>query len=118
MSAEEEITETNGDESGNKAKKPGKYDSSAADLEKVTDFVEETEIAPQDIGEAIRVANDENQKLSVAKKEMEKELSKVKITKEDVDLIVHEMEITRNLAERKLREHRGNVVEALIELTN
>jgi len=31
---------------------------------------------------------------------------------------VNEMLISRNLAERKLREHRGNVVEALIELTN
>ena len=31
---------------------------------------------------------------------------------------VHEMEIARNQAERKLREHKGNVVEALIALTN
>ena len=55
MSAEEEITETNGDENESKVKKAGKYDSSAADLEKVTDFVEETEIAPQDIGEVTNV---------------------------------------------------------------
>lgn len=33
-------------------------------------------------------------------------------------LQINEMEIPRTLAERKLREHRGNVVEALIELTN
>jgi hypothetical protein len=31
---------------------------------------------------------------------------------------VNEMEISRMLAERKLRELKGNVVEALIELTN
>ena len=31
---------------------------------------------------------------------------------------VHEMEIARNQAERKLRERKGNVVEALIALTN
>lgn len=29
-----------------------------------------------------------------------------------------EMEISRNIAELKLREHHGDVVEALIELTN
>lgn len=28
------------------------------------------------------------------------------------------MEIGRSLAERKLREHKGDIVEALVELTN
>ena len=41
-----------------------------------------------DLFQAIRVANDENQKLTVARKEKERELSKVKISKEDVDLMV------------------------------
>lgn len=31
---------------------------------------------------------------------------------------VHEMEISRPLAERKLREHKGDIVAALVELTN
>ena len=31
---------------------------------------------------------------------------------------VHEMEISQHLAERKLREHKGDIVEALVELTN
>lgn len=31
---------------------------------------------------------------------------------------MREMEINRNVAEQTLREHRGNVVEALITLTN
>ncbi|XP_045183842.1 huntingtin-interacting protein K-like [Mercenaria mercenaria] len=118
MSAEDENPELNDEESSNKAKKSAKYDSGAADLEKVTDYVEEAEISPQNIGEAIRVANDENNAKNVAKKEKEKELSKVKISKEDVDLIVHEMEIPRTMAERKLREHKGNIVEALVALTN
>ena len=48
----------------------------------------------------------------------EKELAKVSITKEDVDLIVEEMEISKTIAERTLREHAGNVVEALASLTN
>ncbi|TTN67650.1 Huntingtin-interacting protein K [Bagarius yarrelli] len=52
------------------------------------------------------------------KQEREKELAKVTIKKEDVELIMAEMEITRGVAERSLREHMGNVVEALIALTN
>ena len=48
----------------------------------------------------------------------EKELAKVSIKKEDVDLIAHEMEISKTKAERTLREHAGSVVEALAALTN
>ena len=31
---------------------------------------------------------------------------------------VNEMELTRSVAERVLREHKGNVFEALVDLTN
>jgi NACalpha-BTF3-like transcription factor len=48
----------------------------------------------------------------------EKELAKVSIKKEDVDLIADEMEISKTKAERTLREHAGNIVEALASLTN
>ena len=53
MSGEEEerVAEINDDDSSNKGKKSAKYDSSAADLEKVTDYVEESEISSKDIGE-------------------------------------------------------------------
>ena len=44
------------------------------------------------------------------------ELARVKISKDDVDLIMNEMMVTRTVAETKLREHRGNVVDALMEL--
>jgi NACalpha-BTF3-like transcription factor len=48
----------------------------------------------------------------------EKELAKVSIRTEDVDLIVDEMEISKTKAEKTLREHQGNVVRALASLTN
>ena len=48
----------------------------------------------------------------------EKELAKVSVTKEDIDLIVEELEIPKAVAERTLREHHGNVVEALAALTD
>ena len=48
----------------------------------------------------------------------EKELAKVSIKKEDVELIVKEMEISKDKAERTLREHAGNIVDSLASLTN
>ena len=52
------------------------------------------------------------------KRALERELAKVSIKKEDVDLIADEMEISKARAERTLREHHGNVVEALASLTH
>ncbi len=61
-----------------------------------------------------------NRQIAKATEKMarEKELSKVTISKEDVDLIADEMEISKARAERVLREHHGNVVDALAFLTN
>ncbi|GFY78991.1 huntingtin-interacting protein K [Trichonephila inaurata madagascariensis] len=99
-------------------KKVAKHDSGAADLEKVTDYVEEKEISSQDIIGAMSLIGDKHSKETAEKAARQKELAKVIIKKEDVELIMHEMEISRNLAELKLREHYGNIVEALTELTN
>ena len=48
----------------------------------------------------------------------ERELAKVPIKKEDVELIMTEMEIPEDRAVRTLREHGGNVVLALTALVN
>ncbi|KAK3599758.1 hypothetical protein CHS0354_037239 [Potamilus streckersoni] len=118
MATEEEQIDVDDESNEPKGKKAAKHDSGAADLEKVTDYHEEAEISAPQIGEALNVVSTRKKEESTAMQEKEKELSKVKINKEDVDLIVQEMEIPRTQAERKLREHKGNVVEALIALTN
>ena len=51
MSAEEENLEHSDEENENKGKKTPKHDSGAADLEKVTDYVEESEISSKDLGD-------------------------------------------------------------------
>ena len=48
----------------------------------------------------------------------ERELAKVAISKEDVELIVSEMEISKEKAERTLREQGGDLVQALTALVN
>ncbi|KAK2103632.1 hypothetical protein P7K49_017488 [Saguinus oedipus] len=114
-------TETSGPE--RPPEKPRKHDSGAADLERVTDYAEEKEIQSSNL-ETVRLANamsvigDRRSREQKAKQEREKELAKVTIKKEDLELIMTEMEISRAAAERSLREHMGNVVEALIALTN
>ncbi|VDI24206.1 huntingtin-interacting protein K-like [Mytilus galloprovincialis] len=118
MTTEEEQVEEPDQEDDSKKDKSKKHDSGAADLEKVTDFVEETEISAQSIGDAMNKLTEKKTKERAEFIAREKELSKIKISKEDVDLIVLEMEIGRSLAERKLREHKGDIVEALVELTN
>jgi len=57
-------------------------------------------------------------KEAVEKMEREKELLRVTISKDDVDLIVREMEVSWTHAERTLREHQGDVVAALTALTD
>ncbi|CAL1603016.1 unnamed protein product [Knipowitschia caucasica] len=100
------------------AEKPRKHDSGAADLERVTDYAEEKEIRSEDLQTAMSVIGDRRSREQKAKQEREKELAKVTIRREDVELIMQELEISRLVAERSLREHLGNVVEALVALTN
>lgn len=119
MEDKEELNDNDDDVQSEKSqKKTAKYDSGAADLEKVTDYAEEKEFLSQDVTDAITAIGDIRNKEALEKQAREKELLKVSIKKEDVDLIVNEMEIPRAKAERFLREYRGNVVEALISLTN
>eukprot|EP00093_Oithona_nana_P005828 05828.XXX_88969_88561_1 [CDS] Oithona nana genome sequencing. len=99
--------------------KEKKHDSGAADLEKVTDYAEEKEIGSSSAAEdAIAVINNKQVEEAAKRMAREKELAKVSIKKEDVELIVKEMEISKDKAERTLREHAGNIVEALASLTN
>ena len=77
--------------------KDKKHDSGVADLEKVTDFAEDQEILStgNELEEAI-VAIRKNQDQKRAEKlARERELAKVAINKEDVDLIMTEMELPK-----------------------
>ncbi|XP_077997021.1 huntingtin-interacting protein K-like [Glandiceps talaboti] len=101
--------------SSSKAKK---HDSGAADLEKVTDYHEETEIVSQDMIDAMNILGNKMKQDKALKAQREIDLSKVKVQKEDIDLIVNEMEIPKAKAERALREHNGDLVATLTSLTD
>jgi len=112
---EGDVVEAKGDD---KSIKDKKHDSGAADLEKVTDFAEEKEILStgNELEDAIvAIRNKQNQK-TAEKLAREKELAKVVVNKDDIDLIVSELEISKERADRCLREHNGDVLVALTAL--
>merc|ERR1712083_210323 len=103
-----------------KKDKAKQHDSGAADLEKVTDYAEDKEILStgnelEDAIVAIRKKQDQKKAEKLAR---ERELAKITISKEHVDLIMSEMELPKDKAERTLREHGGDVVKALTALVN
>jgi hypothetical protein len=105
-----------------------KHDSGAADLEKVTDFVEDREELVVSGGDVGSVMIGGNRKSG----EPDPTAGKLTIRKEDVELIVclcfehhphclilvqmRELEVPRVKAEKKLREHRGNAKAAMKDL--
>ncbi|KAI8500778.1 hypothetical protein Bbelb_215960, partial [Branchiostoma belcheri] len=67
---------------------------------------------------AMSLVNQKTSEERSKKASRERELAKVVIRKEDVELIMTELEVTKLVAERTLREHQGDIVKALISLTN
>merc|ERR1711874_248639 len=95
--------------------KDKKHNSGAADLEKVTDYAEDKEILStgNELEDAIVAIRNKQAQKTAEKVARERELAKVVISKDHVDLIMHEMELPKDQAERILREHGGDVVKAL-----
>ena len=105
--AEAEADETDDAEEQTGSKRDG------ADISKVTDFVEQKELDSKKASEAIARMTAEMKVDREAEAQRERELAAVKIEQADVDLIVAEMELDKDIAERKLREHKGDVVATL-----
>ena len=84
---EEEIEE---EEEEVKAPKAKGHDSGSADLEKVTDYAEDKEILStgKDLEDALQAIRNKQAQKTAEKVARERELAKVVITKEDVELIV------------------------------
>lgn len=95
--------------------RPKSKKQESADLEKVTDYAEETEIGSVNLNnlEAINLIEAQRSEETQAR---EKELAKVDITREDVELLVRELEITKKQAELALRQSSGDVVQAFVRL--
>jgi len=78
-----------------------------------SDYAEEKEVHVSDVGNVLanlaQRSNDKSKK---------SEVTKIKIPKEDIELVMKEMEISKAKAEKTLRECKGNIVDALTVLVN
>lgn len=83
-------------------------------LDSITDRVEEKELDEEKLKREYRKIAEQDRKEQEEKRKREKELAKVKVNKEDVQAIVREMEVDSDVAERRLKEHNGDVVAALM----
>ncbi|EDV44043.1 uncharacterized protein Dana_GF18795 [Drosophila ananassae] len=115
--AEHEVngTEVEDDEQDNSQKKSDvkRHDGGAADLERVTDYAEEKEISAANISSAVEQFGNQRNKENELRVAKEKELQKVQVKKEDIELIMNELLVSKAQAEKVLREQSGDVVAAL-----
>ncbi|KAJ7955240.1 Huntingtin-interacting K-like protein [Quillaja saponaria] len=85
-------------------------------FDKLTDRVEDRQLDSTRVQEAmasIAASADANWN---AMRMREKELAAVKINAADVDMIANELELDKKVAERTLREHKGDAVAAIRHL--
>ncbi|KAH7292950.1 hypothetical protein KP509_28G004900 [Ceratopteris richardii] len=85
-------------------------------LDSLTDHVEDRQLDANRVQQAMasiaaNAAADRN-----AQRLREKELAAVKINTSDVDFIANELELDKKVAERMLREHKGDAVAAIRSL--
>ncbi|KAJ0035811.1 huntingtin-interacting protein K [Pistacia vera] len=82
-------------------------------FDKLTDRVEDRQLNSTRVQEAMAsIAGSKEGDLN-AMRLREKELAAVKINAADVDIIVNELELDKKVAERTLREHKGDAVAAI-----
>ncbi|BFF90533.1 huntingtin-interacting protein K [Drosophila madeirensis] len=121
MTEAEQEVEVNGTEADDEAqdeldpkqKKQTRHDGGAADLERVTDYAEEKEISAANISSAVAQFGNQRNKENELRVAKEKELQLVQVKKEDIELIMNELLVSKAHAEKVLREQSGDVVAAL-----
>ncbi|PSS01539.1 Huntingtin-interacting protein like [Actinidia chinensis var. chinensis] len=82
-------------------------------LDKLTDHVEDRQLDSTRVQEAMASIYAAKEADLNAMRMREKELAAVKINAADVDIIVNELELDKKIAERTLREHKGDAVAAI-----
>ncbi|GLE00225.1 hypothetical protein PINS_up008952 [Pythium insidiosum] len=82
-------------------------------LDKLTDVVEEKQMDENKMKEAFLALRKQEEADKEAERKREKQLAAVKVKKEDVELIARELEMSTQQADRKLREHNGDVLACL-----
>ncbi|RZC62441.1 hypothetical protein C5167_024212 [Papaver somniferum] len=85
-------------------------------FDKLTDLAQERTLNLSRAQEAVASIAASSEADLNARKLREKELAAVKINAGDIDIIANELEIDKKVAERTLREHKGDAVAAIRHL--
>ena len=85
----------------------GTKDEQSKNLDKVTDFVEESQLDSDKALQAMSALQSAAEQVTAIDDAEQKRLAAVKVNKEDIDFIVSELEVARDLAERVLRQRGG-----------
>ncbi|GAX78789.1 hypothetical protein CEUSTIGMA_g6226.t1 [Chlamydomonas eustigma] len=85
-------------------------------MDSMTDLVPEKQLDEAKVQKAMTDLATSQRASKEAMQLREKELAAVKINKEEVDIITSEFEMDKKSAERRLREHGGNLHAALASL--
>ncbi|CAM8986031.1 unnamed protein product [Rhodiola kirilowii] len=85
-------------------------------LDKLTDHVEDRQLDSSRVYQAMASIAASGEADRNAMRLREKELAAVKINASDVDIIANELELDKKIAERTLREHKGDAVAAIRHL--
>ncbi|XP_068662415.1 uncharacterized protein [Aristolochia californica] len=85
-------------------------------LDKLTDHVEDRQLNSVRVQEAMASIAAKSEADWNAMRMREKALAAVKINPTDVDIIANELELDKKVAERTLREHKGDAVAAVRHL--
>ncbi|XP_062212915.1 uncharacterized protein LOC133913712 [Phragmites australis] len=82
-------------------------------LDKLTDRVEDRQLDSSRVQSAMAALASSKEADWNAMRLREKELASVKINPTDVEIIANELELDKKIAERTLREHKGDAVAAI-----
>lgn len=90
----------------------------AKQLDSITDHHVETEGDQRKSENAFKKLKDGEAERKKEKLAREKKLAAVKVAKGDVEVLINELDMEKNVAERALREHGGDLSKTLTYLVN
>ncbi|CAG8457363.1 6092_t:CDS:2 [Paraglomus brasilianum] len=116
-----DLKEQDDDQQAQEEQQKGFKGMAKKDMQHVTGYVAEREgedIDQAQLDKAMSFVNEQFTKLKSQKTQKQKVSEKISVSKEDIDLIVSEMEVTKAVADRCLKENQGNVVATLKAMVN
>ncbi|CAI2169320.1 5597_t:CDS:2 [Funneliformis geosporum] len=64
------------------------------------------------------IVNEEKKRRNDQKLQKQKDSEKIKVSREDIEFIMKEMDVVKHEADKYLREHKGDLIEALKAMVN